>query len=91
MGRVDDDFVPVTGGIGLGDDRVRGDLDGLHDLRTDSELDLHIARLLSLHSKLRPGIRDQDLTNLDIGAKRALLMEINELLGIKRVGSRRTS
>jgi hypothetical protein len=44
-----DDFVPVTGGAALADVYVRSDLDSLRDLKVESELDLHLVRLLKLH------------------------------------------
>jgi hypothetical protein len=85
----DDDFVPVTGGATLADDDVRGDMEGLRDLKVESELDLHIVRLLRLHPTVKVGFRNQDLTRLDDQTKRAFLQDMNELLGIKPLRSRR--
>lgn len=81
--KFDDDFVPVTGGVDLADDYVRDDMDALRDLKVQSDLDLHIARLLALHPKLRVRFRNQDLTRLDDTTKQMLLQDMNDLLGIK--------
>jgi hypothetical protein len=78
-----DDFVPVTGGVDLADAYLRDDVDGLRDLKVDSDLDKHIVRLLALHKKLRVRFRNQDLTRLDVMTKQALLQDMNDLLGIK--------
>jgi hypothetical protein len=81
------DFVPVTGGIGLADDFVRDDLDALRDVMAKSDLDRHILRLLALHKDLRVRFRNQDLSSLDDATKRALLKDMNDLLGIKPLRS----
>ncbi len=83
MGRDQDEFVPVTGGIGLADDRVRRDLNPLHEIGIESDLDLHIVRLLSLHPKLKVRFPIRDSAGLHIQAKRAILSDMNEFLGIK--------
>ena len=89
MAREDDTFVPVTQGVAPREDQVRGDLDGLRDLKVESELDLHIVRLLRLHPNVKVGFRNQDLTCLDDETKKAFLKDMNDLLGIKALRSRR--
>jgi hypothetical protein len=89
MPRKDDDFAPVTGGVSLASEFVRSDLGALQDLKVESELDLHIVRLLRLHPNLKVGFRNQDLTRLSEQTKQALLQDMNDLLGIKSLRSRR--
>ncbi len=89
MASKDDDFVPVTGGVDLADDYLRGDMEALRDLKVESELDLHIVRLLRLHPNLKVGFRNQDLTCLDDETKKAFIQDMNDLLGIKPLRSRR--
>jgi hypothetical protein len=84
-----DDFVPVTGGAALAENHTRGDMDSLRALKVGSELDLHIVRLLRLHPNLKVGFRNQDLTCLDDETKRAFVKDLNDLLGIKPLRSRR--
>ena len=85
----DDDFVPVTGGVDLADDDLRGDMEALDNLEVESELDLHIVRLLTLHPNLNVGFRNQDLTRVDDETKKAFIQDMNDLLGIKPLRSRR--
>jgi hypothetical protein len=61
---------------------VRTDLDDLSTAETDSELDLHIARLLALHPSLPERFRVQHVASLDDSAKKHLLAEINAVLGV---------
>jgi hypothetical protein len=89
MARQDDGFVPVTGGVDLADDFVRIDMEALRDLKVESELDLHIVRLLRLHPKLKVAFRNQDLTRLDDQTKIAFVQDINDLLGIEPLRHRR--
>ena len=84
-----DDFVPVTGGTVLADIFVRSDLDSLRDLKVESELDLHLVRLLKLHPDIKVGFRNQDLATLDDTTKRAFVNDLNDLLGIKLLRPRR--
>jgi hypothetical protein len=84
-----DDFVPVTGGAALADVYVRSDLDSLRDLKVESELDLHLVRLLKLHPDVQVGFRNQDLATLDDATKMAFVEDLNDLLGIKPLRSRR--
>ncbi len=79
----DDDFVPVTGGVDLADDYIRDDVDALRDVKVHSDLDSHIVQLLSLHKKLRVRFRNQDLARLNDATRRDLLIDMNDLLGIK--------
>ena len=85
MAYKDDNFVPVTGGVDLADDYLRDDLDSLRDVKVQSDLDRHIVRLLALHKDVRVRFRNQDLTHLDDATKQALLQDMNDLLGIKRL------
>jgi hypothetical protein len=85
----DADFVPVTGGVSLAGEYLRGDMDALCELRVESELDLHIVRLLRLHPNMKVGFRNQDLTRLDDQTKEAFIQDMNDLLGIKPLRSRR--
>ncbi|OYV84405.1 MAG: hypothetical protein B7Z73_15525 [Planctomycetia bacterium 21-64-5] len=73
----------MTGGVDLPADRLRSDVDHLRGLVVDCELDKHIVRLLALHPELRDRFGDRDLASLDLLAKRALLDEMNEILGIR--------
>jgi hypothetical protein len=82
MNTRNDDFVPVTGGIDLADDYIRDDADALCDLKVHSDLDRHIVRLLALHRDLRVRFRNQDLAKLSDADKQALLVDMNDLLGI---------
>jgi hypothetical protein len=77
------DFVPVTGGSSLADVYVRHGVDSLRDLNVESELDLHLVRLLKLHPDVKVGFRNQDLSTLDDETKRAFVNDLNDLLGIK--------
>ena len=83
MSKNDLDFTPVTGGADLADGYLRDDMDSLQDLKAHSDLDRHIVRLLALHKDLRLQFRNQDLASLGDSTKRALLQDMNDLLGIK--------
>jgi hypothetical protein len=83
MTKIDDDFSPVTGGIDLPKSRFRGDMDQFCDVVVDSDLDRHIVQLLALHPKLRIRFRNQDLAALDTPTKKALLADINDVLGVR--------
>lgn len=78
-----DDFVPVTGGAELSKERVREDVHRLGGIAVGPQLDRHILRLLTLHADPRRRFGDPDLARLDEHAKRALLEEMNEALGIR--------
>lgn len=79
---LDQDFVPVTGGVDLAK-YLRDDVDALRNLKVASDLDRHIVRILALHPQLRARFRNQDLTTLDDATKRRLLQDMNEVLDIK--------
>jgi hypothetical protein len=83
MGKLHDDFCPVTGGVDLPKSRFRDDMDRFHDVAVGSDLDRHIVQLLALHPKLRVRFRKQDLTALDTPTKKALLADINCVLGVR--------
>jgi hypothetical protein len=78
----DDDFAPVAGGM-----------DSARFVRSDcvapvldddaSDLDVHLSRLLALHSDIPISFRNQDLAQLDDLTKQAMLDGINHLLGIQ--------
>jgi hypothetical protein len=76
------DYTPVTGGADLAK-YLRDDVDTVPDLKVASELDRHIVQLLSLHPQLNIRFRDRDLSHFDGATKRALLQDMNDLLGIK--------
>ena len=79
-----DDFTPVSGGCGSHGANVRDDVTNLSDVHCSSQLDRHIVRLLSLHPQLRVRFAKQDLSQFSDQAKRELLTDMNDLLGIKR-------
>jgi hypothetical protein len=78
-----DDFVPVTGGFDLPASRIRDDMDSLRNLAVDSDLDRRIVQLLALHPQLQVRFRNQDLRSLDDPTKKALLKDMNDVLGIR--------
>ncbi|TWU33450.1 hypothetical protein Q31b_57670 [Novipirellula aureliae] len=81
--QTNDDFAPVSGGRRQADSYRRDDVDNLRDVKADSQLDRHIVRLLALHKKLRVKFKNQDLSQFSDDAKRVLLADMNDLLGIK--------
>ncbi|KAA1258190.1 hypothetical protein LF1_07060 [Rubripirellula obstinata] len=81
--QINDDFAPVSGGRGQADSYRRDDVDDLASVKADSQLDRHIVRLLALHKKLRVRFKNQDLSQFSDDAKRVLLADMNDLLGIK--------
>ncbi|HUT14468.1 MAG TPA: hypothetical protein VMY42_28540 [Thermoguttaceae bacterium] len=83
MPKLNDDFCPVTGGVDLPKSRFRDDMDQLRDVTIGSDLDRHIVQLLALHPKLRVRFRKQDLAALDTPTKKALLADMNDLLGVR--------
>jgi hypothetical protein len=78
-----DDFAPVVSGRQLAPGDLRADLDAMGDLNVQSDLDLHLLRLLALHPTLLVRFRNQDLSRLDDATKQDLLNDMNDLLGIK--------
>ncbi len=83
MAKLDDDYTPVTGGVRLSKSRFRDDMDHLRDLVVDSALDRRLVQLLALHPQLRVRFRNPDLQCLDSRTKKALLVDINDVLGIR--------
>ena len=79
----------MTGGAELADIYVRSDLDSVRGYEVESELDLHLVRLLKLHPDVKVGFRNQNLASLDDATKRAFVEDLNELLGIKPLRSHR--
>lgn len=77
-----DDFAPTTSGRGS-QAPVRSDATKLAGVQCASQLDRHIVRLLSLHPSLRVRFAKQDLSLFSDQAKRELLEDMNDLLGIK--------
>jgi hypothetical protein len=88
MAQTDDDFVPVTGGVDLPASQVRDDTGQWAGMVADTDLDKQLLRLFALHPDLRARF-DPDVTELDIDAKRALLDEIYDALGVRRLGRAR--
>lgn len=62
---------------------VRHNLDDLSTVAVESDLDLHIVRLLALHPALKIRFRNHDLTALNVATKRALLNDMNDVLGVR--------
>jgi|SoiMetStandDraft_2_1073263.scaffolds.fasta_scaffold148534_1 hypothetical protein len=83
------DFAPPAGDM-LPPRNVRADLDDLSAVRVQSELDLHIVRVLELHPKLKVRFRNYDLASLDHNTKTILLDDINAVLGVKTLKRRDT-
>ena len=83
-----DGFAPSVGQMRTPKD-LRKDLDDLSDVAVESDLDLHIVRLLALHPELKLRFRNQDLASIDEGTKRALLADMNEVLGIRPIKKQR--
>ncbi len=83
MTKLDNDFSPVTGGVDLPKSRFRDDMDQLRDVDVGSDVDRHIVQLLALHPKLRVRFRGQDLAGLDLPTKKALLADMNDVLGVR--------
>lgn len=78
----DNDFVPVTGrDLAIG--HVRTESFAIHDIKTTSEIDRHIVRLLALHPDIALKFRYPGLATLNDQTKRLLLQDMNELLGIR--------
>ena len=78
-----DGFVPVTGSSVLHSTYLRLETCVLQDIKVTTDIDRHLVRLLTLHPELQVSFRCEDLGSLDECTKRALLYDINDLLGIK--------
>ncbi len=48
-------------------------------------LDMQITQVLAIHSDLYVRFRSFDLSKMDTSSKRALLVDLNDLLGIQRL------
>ncbi|HEU4711929.1 MAG TPA: hypothetical protein VFS76_10215 [Pyrinomonadaceae bacterium] len=83
------DFAPPAGSM-RPPRNIRKDIDDLSAVRVESELDLHIVRLLELHPDLKVRFRNYDLASLDHGTKMTLLDDMNEVLGVKALKRRDT-
>lgn len=83
-----DGFAPSVGRMGT-PKSLRNDLDDLSDVVVRSDLDLHIVRLLALNPTLKLRFRNHDLASIDENTKRALLADMNEVLGIRPLKKRR--
>ncbi len=68
---------------------LRKDLDDLSTVVAESDLDLHILRLLSLHPALKVRFRNHDLAALDDATKEVLLKDMNQVLGVRPLRKRR--
>jgi len=77
-----DDFAPVTVGRGSRVNSLSGSAD-FRSLKCSSPLDEHLVHLMTLHASLGPRFAKQDLSQLDDQAKRELLEDMNDLLGIR--------
>lgn len=83
-------FAPPAGSMSTPKKYLRGDVDDLSTVVAESDLDLHIVRLLGLHPNLKVRFRNHDLAALDDATKRALLDDMNEVLGVRPLKARRT-
>lgn len=82
-------FEPAAVGRPPKPEQIRADLDDLSSVFAESELDIHIVRLLALHPNLKVKFRNQDLASLDDATKQTLLSDINDVLGIKSLKKRK--
>jgi len=76
-----DDFAPATSGRGSLGDALVPDADFIADDGAPS-LDTHLLHLMKLHPDVGIKFSKQDLSELDDIAKREILEDLNELLGI---------
>ena len=75
-------FDGIAGGGHLSGQSVREGVFEPKDLISSSPLDKKMARLLALHPELRIRFRNNDLSSLDDKTKRALLRDMQDILGI---------
>lgn len=75
------DPTPVTGGVKVPARLLRA-VPNPDAPAPDSPLDRHLLRLLTLHKDVSVKFRSVDLTKMDDPTKRALLADIQDLLGI---------
>lgn len=83
------DFAPTAVGRPARKGQLRSDLDDLSGVSATSDLDLHIIRLLALHSTLKVRFRNQDLAALNDATKQTLLDDMNQVLGIRPLRKRK--
>lgn len=76
------EFAPSVGRMGT-PKNLRDDVESLSTVAVQSDLDLHIVRLLALHPALKVRFRNHDLTALDDATKRTLLNDMNQVLGVR--------
>jgi len=81
MTRTQDDAPPVIGKAPK--KYLRKDLDDLSAVVAESDLDLHIVRLLNLHPALKVRFRNHDLAALDDATKQLLLKDMDHVLGVR--------
>ena len=81
-----DDPTPITGG-GRISSRLLRPVPADNAVPADA-LDKHLVRLLALHPDVASKFPDVDLATMDDDARRALLGNINRLLGIDERGTR---
>lgn len=67
----------------------RNDLDDLSKVVAQSDLDLHILRLLALHPALKVRFRNHDLASLNEATKQVLLNDMNQVLGLRPLKKRK--
>ena len=84
MKNVDFDCLEVIDGRNHDGVMFRDDLKEIDDMNLKSDLDRHLARLLTLHKGLCVKFRNQDLAGLNEQTKLMMLEDINELLGIEQ-------
>jgi hypothetical protein len=83
-------FAPPVGRMSTPKKYLRDDVDNLRAVDVTSDLDLHIERLRALHPALKVRFRSHDLAALDDATKRALLDDMNHVLGIRPLKARRS-
>lgn len=84
------DFAPSVGGMRPPKKNLRNDLNDLRTVVVNSDLDLHIVRLLELHPKLKVRFRNQDLASIDDATKQVLLNDLNTVLGVRALKKRKS-
>lgn len=69
--------------IGRLSNNIRDDIDSIDNIDIKTNLDLHLVRLMILHSKkLVLPYKMEEISSLDTATKEALLKNINQSLGI---------
>ena len=75
-------FDGVVGGVDLSTKNTRKDISIPKDLIVSSALDRRMAQLLTLHPELQVKFRNNNLSSLDDETKKALLQDMQDILGI---------